>query len=558
MKQIRMACAQINTTVGDIEGNCSKILGCIRQAEKEGVDIISFPELTITGYPPEDMLLSPEFIDKNLAGLAELKNHIGDIVVVLGFVNRIGSCLYNGASVIYKRKEVVSYHKMLLPNYGVFDEKRYFAAGGKISSFIFSSVHFGVSICEDIWGPGGPVRLLAGDGVSCIININASPYHVRKIMEREAGIRAVCLENSVAVCYTNLVGGQDELVFDGSSFIMESRGEVRASGESFEEQLLVADLLLPLSVDGDSKAVRIEPDGCVERNIIGTVKRSSYSCEEEVYRALTMGLRDYVVKNGFKKVVLGLSGGIDSAAVAAIAVDALGREDVLAVFMPSRYSSDESLQDACQIAANLGLELLNISIDSLFAGYLATLSGAFDGRDADITEENLQARIRGNILMALSNKFGHLVLTTGNKSELAVGYSTLYGDMAGGFAVLKDVYKTFVYRIAEYRNSTGMVIPQRVISKAPTAELRPGQKDQDSLPAYELLDAILLHYIEDRMDIPGIAACGFDEGTVRQVVAMVDGSEYKRRQSPPGIRITTMAFGRDRRMPITGSCRVKY
>lgn len=556
-KRIRIAAGQINTTVGNIRGNCDKILEYVKKAVSEQADVISFPELTITGYPPEDLLLKPNFIRDNLNALSLLQKEIKDIIAVVGFVDSNRKVLYNAAAVLHRGKKIAVYHKILLPNYGVFDEKRYFAAGTDAPVLGFSGVSFGVNICEDIWHNDGPAKKQSGAGAKLLININGSPYHRGKTEEREKTVRRQCIGNNVAVCYTNLVGGQDELVFDGSSFIMDNTGKITHRAASFKETLLTGDVFLSEEKPaGKNKVISIPHKITGNKLPLTAQKHKKLPDEEEVYLALTTGLRDYTLKNGFTKVVLGLSGGIDSSFVAAIAADALGNENVTGVFMPSRYSSGESREDAEQLARNLNIKFLEIPIDGIFSSCLETLSPVFAGRKQGITEENLQARIRGNVLMALSNKFGYLVLTTGNKSEISVGYSTLYGDMAGGFAVIKDVYKTLVYKLALCRNLNGRVIPARVLTKAPTAELKPNQKDQDTLPPYEVLDGILKEYIEKDSSYSQTVSAGFDAHTVKKVMAMVDRSEYKRRQAPPGVKITPKAFGRDRRMPLTNRYRL--
>lgn len=548
-KTIRVSHAQINTIVGDIKGNFNKIVEYIEEAEKKRVDIISFPELTITGYPPEDLLLKPRFIDENLKMLSKVEKKVGEIIAVIGFVDRKNGKLYNSAAIIYNGKIYGIYHKFFLPNYSVFDERRYFTPGKTPLTFSFDNICFGVNICEDIWHQKGPYKKQSEKGASFIISINGSPYHFKKWKEREEIAKKQCIKNRTKLIYTNLVGGQDELVFDGQSFVMDENGKIISKAKSFEEGLFTLDIEV---VESDSKnSIKIPKKIKDKKKKLKPVISKNSSDEEEIYLALKTGLYNYVIKNNFKKVVVGLSGGIDSSLVATIAVDTLGKENVKGVFMPSRYTSKESEEDAKQLAKNLGIELFIIPIDSIFSSYLETLKHVFKNLPSDITEENIQARIRGNILMALSNKFKYLVLTTGNKSEMSVGYATLYGDMAGGFAIIKDVYKTLVYKLAKYRNSLSKVIPERVIIKPPTAELKPGQKDQDTLPPYELLDKILKEYIENDKTYREIVGMGFDEEVVKKVVSMVDRNEYKRRQSPPGIKITPKAFGKDRRMPIT-------
>lgn len=551
-KCIRLALAQVNSTVGDLSFNAKKITDYIKKAEKAGADIVSFPELAITGYPPEDLLLKTHFVQRNIDTLKDVANHVGDIVAIVGFADRQGAGVYNAAGIIYKGSIAAVYHKMLLPNYGVFDEVRYFKFGENPFVFKVGDVVLGVNICEDIWHKNGPIKIQTEQGAQIIITINSSPYHIGKIKEREKVIQANAKNNNVLVSYTNMVGGQDELVFDGRSMIVNNKGAIVARAKAFEEDLLISDV----TVDASHKKVT--------RNIITINKEISKKVPvfpnriapllenaEEAYRALLLGLKDYAAKNDFKKAVIGLSGGIDSSLVAALAVDALGKENIIGVFMPSRYSSQESADDAKKLALNLGIRYEVISIEQIFKLYLITLSPLFTGLEKNIAEENLQARIRGNILMALSNKFGWLVLTTGNKSEMSTGYATLYGDMAGGFAVIKDVPKTLVYKLARYRNSIERVIPEPALTKEPTAELKPNQKDRDTLPSYDRLDPILKAYVEDDRDVKKILSLGCDKDDVFKVLAMVDKSEYKRRQSPPGIRITPRAFGRDRRMPIT-------
>lgn len=550
-KNLRLAIAQINCTVGDFEGNYKKIADCLKSAKGMGVDIISFPELAITGYPPEDLLLKKKFIDDNMETLHKVASLVGDMAAVVGFVDRAGKDIYNGAAIIYKGKIKGIYHKMFLPNYGVFDEKRYFKPGADLHVYKLGDIVFGVNICEDIWHVNGPTAKQAGLGARLIININSSPYYAGRIKEREGVVKKQARSNGVAISYTNLIGGQDELVFDGQSMVVNSAGRVVARARSFKEDLLVVDIEVK-KTKLNKKAIKITDNPTVKnKSPIKNPEVTPLERVPEVYQALLLGLKDYVNKNGFKKVVIGLSGGIDSALVAAIAKDALGSENVTGIFMPTHYSSSESEKDAREVALNLGIKFINIPVDSIFKFYLTALDSQFAGLGRDITEENLQARIRGNVVMAFSNKFGWLVLTTGNKSEMSTGYATLYGDMAGGFAVIKDVFKTLVYKLARYRNSLGKVIPESVLTKEPTAELKPGQKDSDTLPPYEKLDSILKAYIEKDKHLNEIIDMGIDKDTASKVLTMVDRSEYKRRQSPPGIKITPKAFGRDRRMPIT-------
>lgn len=572
MRRLRLGLAQINSTVGDLEGNVEKIIAEIERARELGVDLIAFPELALTGYPPEDLLLKPSFIAANLEALQEVVHRTEGITAIVGFVDR-GGDIYNAAAVIHDHWLAGIHHKVFLPNYSVFDEERYFAAGEEVSVFYDGDLTFGVNICEDIWYPDGPaiVQTLAG-GAQLIINISASPYYQGRGRERERMLATRATDQAAKVAFCNLVGGQDELVFDGRSAIFDERGELLARGKEFEEDLIVADLSLE-GVLGhrlhDPRrrkewGLRERLEGVPLKRVELRLSRSSakeplrpriaeeLGAEEEAYSALVLGTRDYVHKNGFARVLVGLSGGIDSALVATIAADALGRENVVGAFMPSRYSSGESREDAAQLAENLGIKLLVIEIDETFQAYLKMLEKPFSETEPGVAEENIQARIRGNILMALSNRFGWLVLTTGNKSEFSLGYTTLYGDMAGGFAVIKDVPKTLVYDLAHYRNSLSPVIPERILTKPPSAELRPDQEDEADLPAaYAVLDPILKAYVEEDRSLWELVELGFDEETVRRVIRLVDRNEYKRRQSPVGIRITPRAFGRDRRLPIT-------
>lgn len=552
-KSLRLAIAQINCTVGDLEGNYQKIAEYIQKAKSFGADIVSFPELAITGYPPEDLLLKEKFIDDNLVALKKLAKATSGTTAVIGFVDRKNGDIYNAAAVIRNGEIKGIYHKIFLPNYGVFDEKRYFRPGEEAPVFKFGEFIVGINICEDIWHKDGPIRSQASSGARLIINISASPYHTGKIKEREEIIRSQAKDSNVFISYANLVGGQDELVFDGQSMVVDNNGKVLNRLDAFKEDLLVVDLDIPVSdVKPKKNMITVANEvPAKSRQVLPKKEGKVLEPIQEIYQALILGLKDYVIKNGFQKVVVGLSGGVDSSIVAALAVDALGKDNVIGVFMPSRYSSQESESDAKKLASNLGIRFLNISIEQIFKIYLMALEPIFAGLEKNITEENMQARIRGNLLMALSNKFGWLVLTTGNKSEMSTGYATLYGDMAGGLAVIKDVPKTLVYKLAKYRNSINFVIPESVLTKEPTAELKPNQKDRDTLPAYETLDPVLRAYIEEDIGLKEIASSGFDRETVCKVVNMVDKSEYKRRQSPPGIKITHRAFGKDRRMPIT-------
>ena len=533
MTKLRAALAQINTTVGDLRGNTAKVLDYIDRARAQGADIVSFPELTITGYPPEDLLYKHNLIRENRECLDRIIEHSAGIAVVVGFVDWDEE-LFNAAAVIQDRKLLGIYYKVHLPNYGVFDEKRYFQSGEECPVFDINGTSVGVNVCEDIWYESGPTNVQADSGARVIMNINGSPYHRGKGRFREEMLAGRARDNGVYVCYTNLVGGQDELVFDGGSCVFSPSGDVLARGRQFEEDLLLID------IDSESN----QPDTTPIDDPLPDL--------EEVYQALTIGTRDYVRKNGFKQVVIGLSGGIDSTLTATIAADALGPENVVVVTMPSRYSSEGSIADSDILAKNLGVKLWNISIEDMFQSSLDSLAPHFVGTGSGIAEENLQARMRGILLMAISNKFGWLVLTTGNKSEMAMGYGTLYGDMAGGFAVIKDVPKVLVYDLAETRNARGPrpVIPQSVIDKEPSAELRPDQKDTDSLPPYSVLDPVLEAYVEQDKSPADIIGMGFDEEMVKRVIKAVDRNEYKRRQAAPGVKITPRNFGRDRRMPI--------
>lgn len=557
-KSYRLAIAQINCTVGDLDGNSKKIIEYLQKAKDLGADIVSFPELSITGYPPEDLLLKEGFISDNLRALGRIAKSAGDIVTVVGFVDKDNGDIYNAAAVIYKGEVKGVCHKEFLPNYGVFDEKRYFKPGTGPQVFRLGELLFGVNICEDIWHVEGPLLAQAKLGARLIVTINSSPYHAGKRSEREEVVKKQAKVNNVVISYTNLVGGQDELVFDGQSMIVDLSGKVVARASAFSEDLVAVDVDIDVDTAAGRKPAKVVAETYVAKKKPDLTIKEARPFEEtaEIYQALLLGLKDYVTKNGFTKVVIGLSGGIDSSLVAALAADALGKENVTGVFMPTHYSSERSEADAKELAANLGIKFLTVSIEQIFKLYLMALDPKFAGMSKDLTEENLQARIRGNLLMALSNKFGYMVLTTGNKSEMSTGYATLYGDMAGGFAVIKDVPKMMVYKLASYRNSLGKVIPDSVIKREPTAELRANQKDSDTLPPYGLLDKILKAYIEEDKSADDIIKAGFSRDIVLKVVNMVDKSEYKRRQSPPGIKITPKAFGRDRRMPITNKYKV--
>ncbi|HVB23501.1 MAG TPA: NAD+ synthase [Ktedonobacteraceae bacterium] len=579
----RVALAQINVTVGDFEGNARKILDAMRQAHAEGAHVMCVPELALAGYPPEDLLLKPGFVADNLRKLHELieaSRDLPGLVSVIGFVDR-DIDIYNAAAVISEGELAGVYHKHYLPNYGVFDENRYFQAGQKAPIFVINNVRVGVNICEDVWYPTGPMTMQAYAGAEVIININGSPYYANKGTFRQEMMATRAADNGVIVVYLNMAGGQDELVFDGGSMVFNEQGTLIARAKQFTEDLLIVDLDTAsvfrsrlhdprrrqerLQVnDADVPVIPVATTALTPQKtehipVLDAPQRiePKMSYLEEIYTALVLGTGDYVRKTGFKKAILGLSGGIDSSLTAVIAVDALGAENVLGISMPSGYSSEGSKTDAQELAENLGMQYLTIPIEDTFRTSLKMLQPALGEGDYGLAAENLQARIRGNILMTISNKLGPIVLTTGNKSEMATGYSTLYGDMAGGFAVLKDVLKTLVYQLCIYRNNIGdkPVIPQAVIDKPPSAELRPDQKDVDSLPPYDMLDPILRAYAEEDRTFQEIVAMGYDKTTVERVMRLVDISEYKRRQAPPGVKITPRAFGRDRRLPITNKYR---
>jgi len=565
---IRIALAQTNCHVGDIKVNTKKIISFIKKAKKAGADIAVFPELAIPGYPPEDLLLKQGFIKDNMAALSEIRRASGSIVTIVGYVESDGGA-FNSAAIIQNRKIAGTYRKSRLPNYGVFDENRYFQPDSSVSVYSLGGLILGVNICEDIWYAGDPTRKQTTAGnASLIINISSSPYHLKKPEARENMLRKRAKDYGCYIAFCNLVGGQDELVFDGNSCVIDNTGEVVCRAAQFKEDMLVTDIDIKNApekrkVSGKSKTsssgydkikpVRLASPGKKVKKAVSVKKHGFSPSDQEIFDALVLGTRDYVRKNGFKQVVIGLSGGIDSALVAAIATEALGARNVHGILMPSRYSSKGSVDDSLKLAENLGIATKTIPIKEIFSSYLKTLRKHFKGLPVNEAEENIQARIRGNILMFFSNKFGYLVLTTGNKSELSVGYATLYGDMAGGFAVIKDVPKTSVYKLAEFYNKKKKydAIPKAIISKQPSAELRPGQKDIDTLPPYEELDRILKYYIEDDLNVREIIKKGENKDTVEKVARMIDRNEYKRRQSPPGIKITGKAFGKDRRMPIT-------
>ena len=573
---MRIALAQINTIVGDIEYNKNKILEVLRFSEERNVDLIVFPELALTGYPPEDLITHRRFVRKQLEVLNELSNRFDNVIGVVGFVNLENDVLYNSACVLYKGQKYI-YNKTRLPNYGVFDEERYFGKGNyglvvSVKDEKDEEINLGITICEDIWYPEGVIfdEVITGHS-DIIINLSSSPYHIGKVRERYEMLKTRARDYGVFVAYVNLVGGQDELVFDGGSAVFSPDGELVSNARLFEEEVLILDVEVETTVkrrvlDNRYKFLtetnykfydlrKVEIDYLVkhQESLLIPEKKPLPSEEEEIFNALVLGIKDYIRKNNFSKVVVGVSGGIDSAVVASICVRALGKENVVGVSMPSRFSSEETKSDARKLCENLGIKFLEVPIEEAFTSFLEMLEPFFEGSRWDITEENIQARIRGIILMALSNKFGWIVVSTGNKSELSMGYSTLYGDMVGGFALIKDLYKTTVYKIADYINKTmENVIPETIITRPPTAELRENQKDQDTLPPYEILDKVLKRYIEEEKDFEEIhRETGIDVELVKKIINTVNRNEYKRRQAPIGVKITKRSFGKDRRYPIT-------
>ena len=584
-RTFRLALAQINPTVGDITGNTAKILDYLERAREAQADLVAFPELAITGYPPEDLLFKKSFLTDNVAAMEKVAAASQGIAVVLGYVHivslerqseEIGPQVTNAAALCYDGMLIDTYHKIFLPNYGVFDEQRYFQKGSECPVYTISGVAVGVNICEDIWYPMGPTTVQCQAGAELIVNINASPFHAGKRAFREDMIAQRASENGLSVAYVNTVGGQDELVFDGGSIICDASGGLLARGPAFQESLLITDLnFADVPADpiqnpanagggvGTPKTMTVSEAGVETKSSLeAQTILDPMNGPEETYRALVMGTGDYLRKSGFTKALIGLSGGVDSALTATVAVDALGKENVVGITMPSRYSSEGSISDSKKLAENLGLELWEVPIEPAHQAFTDMLAERFEGTEANVAEENVQARVRGNVLMTVSNKFGWIVLTTGNKSEMAMGYATLYGDMAGGFAVLKDVPKTTVYELCRWRNGQGRnfgtmddVIPAAILDKPPSAELREGQLDADSLPAYEVLDPVVEAYVEDDLSYQEMVAQGFDPQVVRQVIAAVDRNEYKRRQAPPGVKITHRAFGKDRRFPIVNRYR---
>ncbi len=561
-KSIRICLAQINCKVGDYRGNLKKIRDFLKASQKYQSDIVLFPELTLTGYPPEDLLLKEDFIAENLKTLKQLAPSTKNLISVIGYPEYSKGKLFNSAGIFANGKLRSSYRKTCLPNYGVFDEKRYFKEGDSLLRFEFNGIVCGVTICEDIWDHDGPGKYLASQGgVDILLNLSSSPFYSDKRKIREKLIQKRAKQYKTTIAYTNLVGGQDELIFDGGSLVVDEKGKTIVRGKSFEEDLVFFDFEIntpkqsqKLPPAKNIKNLRISlPQKPKKQPLPLTKEITALDETAEIYNALTLGTQDYFKKNGFKKAVLGLSGGIDSALTAAIAVDALGSENVIGILMPSPYSSKGSVKDSLSLAQNLDIKTHTIEIAPAMKAFQEMLKPFFKKTSSGIAEENLQARIRGNIVMAFSNKFGWLALTTGNKSETSVGYCTLYGDMAGGFALIKDVSKTWVYKLADYYNKQKKhnTIPKAIIKKAPSAELRPNQKDTDSLPDYDLLDAMLLNYVEKDCGLKDLIALGFPKKEAQRVIKLVNLSEYKRRQGPPGIKITSKSFGKDRRLPIT-------
>ena len=570
---IRIALAQINSTVGDLSGNTAKICSYIDKAKDLDVDLIAFPELAITGYPPEDLVFRNEFVQENMKCSSEVSHNTQGITAIFGFVE-LDNKLYNSAAVASEGKLKGTHKKIFLPNYGVFDEERYFESGNTCPVFTINGTKVGVNVCEDIWYPLGPTSVQRAAGAELIININGSPFHAGKRQDRESMLIERASAHGLFIAYVNQVGGQDELVFDGSSVVIDPEGKIISRGEPFEEDLVICDIdTAPLRQAREANTQEFFAEGLedigkpVHRYISDEIPQPKkpfleraihpVSSIEEVRKALVIGTRDYVNKSGFQKVLIALSGGIDSSLVAAIAAEALGPDNVIGVSMPSQFSSVGSETDAKDLAKNIGIRIESISIREIVASMELALRDQFHGTEWGVAEENIQSRIRGNLIMAMSNKFGWMVLTTGNKSEMAVGYATIYGDMAGGFSVIKDVPKLMVYDLCKHINGTSssVVIPQSVMDKPPSAELRPDQKDTDSLPNYDILDPILEAYVERDSSFREIVADGFESETVANILTLVDRNEYKRRQSPPGVKITPRNFGRDRRMPVTNKFR---
>lgn len=556
---IRVALGQLNFTVGDIDGNAARSISAIRESTERGAQILVLPELTLTGYPPEDLVLKTGFVRANRQALEAVASHTGHLLTILGFVDADEKYLYNAAAICHSGEVKAVYRKQLLPNYGVFDERRYFEPGDGHTLIDTGNGVIGVCVCEDIWSPTGPAIAQGDAGAQVVLNINASPFHKGKVEERAIMLGERARRSSASIVYVNVVGGQDELVFDGGSLVIDSEGHLVSRLVQFEERLEIVGVPLGRSRSLNANNVHRlalslrEADGSID----ATPVEDPLDESEEVYRALELALRDYITKNGFTRVALGMSGGIDSTLVATICTDALGPENVLGVAMPSEFSTTHSVDDARELADNLGIRLLTIPIKSVYHSFLDSLRDSFGDEEPGLAEENLQARIRGTLLMTISNRYGHLIIATGNKSENAVGYATLYGDMAGGFALIRDLFKHEVYALCRWRNKLSRVIPENVLVKPPSAELRHDQRDEDSLPAYEVLDPILQSYIEHDEGVNEIVARGFDEQVVIDVIALVDRAEYKRRQAPPGPKVTVKSFGRDRRLPITNRWRPK-
>ena len=573
----RLALAQINTTVGDIPGNTALMLEYLERAREAGADLVAFPEMATTGYPPEDLLFKTSFIRDNMAARDKIVAAAKDIAVVVGYVH-LGTDISNAAALGYNGQLIDSYFKMNLPNYGVFDEHRYFQRGDTCPVYVINGVGVGINICEDIWYSVGPIAVQRESGAELIINISASPFHAGKRDYREKMIATRAADNELFVAHLNAIGAQDELVFDGASIICDMSGRVVERAPAFQESLIIADLDIDavfrtrlrdprphkenptiLREIGSAKVVQVSGPQCGQRPALpASALAPVMEMVEEVYHALVLGTRDYIKKSGFDKVLIGVSGGVDSALTATVAADAIGPKNVVGIAMPSRFSSEGSISDSKELADNLGIEFWTVPIEPGHMAFDDMLEPYFRGTQPNVAEENVQARIRGNILMSISNKFGWIVLTTGNKSEMAMGYATLYGDMAGGFAVIKDVPKTLVYELCQWRNRHGKpsnVIPQAIINKPPSAELKEGQLDQDSLPPYDVLDPVVKAYVEEDWSYQEMVDTGFDPKVVRQVITAVDRNEYKRRQAPPGVKITPRAFGKDRRLPMVNRYR---
>jgi len=563
---LRVALAQMNLIVGDFNFNADKIKQHLKQAKRMGADVVLFPELAVTGYPPEDLLLKESFLKQCDKNLKKISRYTKGLTAIIGFAEKKGKAIYNSAALLCDGRHIGTCRKMLLPNYGVFDEKRYFHEGNSPVKFSLKGATLGITICEDLWEDSGPGKILCGQGnVDLLLNISSSPFHKGKGKTREKMIQQRARSYRSHIAYVNLVGGQDELVFDGQSLVVAPDGKIIIQGNSFTEELICSDIVLnPKSQKKIYSKTNIRsyqvPASLSKQKKYPPLSVYAYNKKsevEDIFSALVLGTQDYISKNGFSKVVLGLSGGIDSALTAVVASKALGAKNVIGVLMPSPHSSKGSVQDSLSLAKNLGIKTLTLPIEKAMKAYDQILGKVFKETDSDLAEENIQARIRGNLLMALSNKKGWMVLATGNKSEFSVGYCTLYGDMAGGFAVIKDVPKIWVYKISHWINSEKEVIPESILTKEPSAELRPNQKDTDSLPPYDLLDPILLKYIEEDKSVGEIKVSGLSTADIKRVANLVDASEYKRRQGPPGVKITPKAFGKDRRLPITTSSKIK-